>query len=106
MIARVWRGRTTTENADAYLDFLAGTIFPGLAKISGHCAAYVMRRPLEGGTEFVVTTLWSSMDAIRRFAGENPDAPVVEPRAHQLLEEYDDFVSHFDLVYRSEVFPE
>jgi heme-degrading monooxygenase HmoA len=105
MIARVWRGRTTTENADAYLDLLAGTIFPGLAKRPGHCAAYVMRRPLEGGVEFVVTTLWFSMDAIRQFAGENADAAVVEPRARELLDEYDDFVSHYDLVYRSEVLP-
>lgn len=105
MIARVWRGRTTTKNADAYFEFLAGTIFPKLAKIPGHCSAYVMRRPVEDGTEFVVTTLWTSMDAVRLFAGANPDAAVVEPRARQLLADFDDFVLHYDLVYRSEVLP-
>ena len=31
--------------------------------------------------EFLVLTLWESMDAIRAFAGDQPEVAVVEPEA-------------------------
>lgn len=56
-----------------------------------------MRREEGGRTEFLVMTLWESMGAIRRFAGENPERAVVEPEARAVLEEYDDFVRHYEV---------
>ncbi len=43
-------------------------------------------------------SLFDSMAAIRGFAGEEEDVPVIEPRAAELLAEYDDRVRHFDVV--------
>ena len=42
-------------------------------------------------------TLWDSMDAIRRFAGEDAEHAVVEPEARAVLAEYDDFVRHYEV---------
>lgn len=41
---------------------------------------------------------WESMDAIRRFAGDEPERAVVEPEARAVLKTYDDFVSHYEVV--------
>lgn len=69
-IARLWRGRTAaTEDADAYVELLTTKVLPELRGIKGHRAAYLLRREIEDGTEFVVMTLFDSIDAVRAFAG-------------------------------------
>jgi hypothetical protein len=57
----------------------------------------VLRRADGGRVEFLVMTLWDSMDAVRRFAGDNPEAAVVEPEARAVLSEYDNFVRHYEV---------
>jgi heme-degrading monooxygenase HmoA len=52
--------------------------------------------------EFVVLTLWESMDAVRKFAGPKPEKAVVEPDARAALTDFDELVAHFEVVHRSE----
>ncbi len=42
-------------------------------------------------------TLWSSRDAIARFAGEDAEAVVVPPEAQALLSRYDERAVHWDV---------
>jgi heme-degrading monooxygenase HmoA len=102
MIARVWHGQTLPENADAYFAFLTGKVFAGLRNIVGHQGAFVLRRSCNGRTEFQVTTLWRSMEAVREFAGANPDTAVIEPHARALLVEFDLFVRHYEVAYATQ----
>jgi hypothetical protein len=55
----------------------------------------VLRRDTPHGVEFVTLALFESIEAVRRFAGENEDVPVIEPRAAELLAQYDPRVRHF-----------
>ncbi len=57
-----------------------------------------MRRTLPQGIEFVVVTMWDSMEAIERFAGPVPEMAVVPPEARVLMVEYDEQVQHFELI--------
>jgi len=98
MIARMWRGETTWENADPYYRHLTGNVMPSLNKIPGHHGAYVLRRDLGARVEFVVITLWESMQALREFAGNNPDLAVVEPPARAVLADFDEFVRHYTVL--------
>jgi heme-degrading monooxygenase HmoA len=60
--------------------------FPKSVQLKGHRAAYLLRPETEGDIELLVLTLWDSMEAIRRFAGLEPDKAVIEPqRAKTLL---------------------
>jgi hypothetical protein len=52
-------------------------------------------RTLENDTEVVVATVWDSIDAIRAFAGEDHEVAVVEPVVRELLDRFDDRVTHF-----------
>ena len=42
-----------------------------------------------------------SLDAVKQFAGPEPDVAVVEPAAKALLSTFDDTVRHFEVVYES-----
>jgi hypothetical protein len=39
------------------------------------------------------------MEAIRTFAGDNPQSAVIEPEARVVLSDYDDFVRHYDIAH-------
>lgn len=99
MIARLWRGVAVAGNADAYQRHATQTVFPSLRAISGHRGVFLLKRTVGGRTEFLALTLWDSLDAIRAFAGDDPETAVVEPEARAVLAEFDDFVRHYEVAY-------
>ncbi|HXY08949.1 MAG TPA: YciI-like protein [Terriglobales bacterium] len=101
-ILRLWKGRSAAEKAGEYVQYATTKVFPALREIEGHGGAYLLRRVLDGATEFVVLTLWQSMEAVRRFAGANPEKAVVEPGARAILSSFDASVTHFEVVYSPE----
>jgi uncharacterized protein len=105
MILRLWKARATVERASAYVQYATTKVFPALLAIEGHRGAYLLRRKLDGATEFVVLTLWQSMAAVRRFAGDSPEKAVVDPPAREVLSSVDDSVTHFEVVYSPESKP-
>ena len=97
MIMRHWSGATTKENAKAYLDHLRQDTFPKLKGIEGFVEAQVLSRDHDGDVEFIVLTKWRSMEAIHKFAGENPNVAVVPDAARAVLKSYDTKVRHYNV---------
>jgi heme-degrading monooxygenase HmoA len=97
MIARLWRGVAVAGNADAYQRHATTKVFPALREIAGHRGAYLLKRTVGGRTEFLAVTLWDSIDAVRAFAGDDPETAVVEPEARAVLAEFDDFARHYEV---------
>jgi heme-degrading monooxygenase HmoA len=102
MIARMWRGSAIRERADDYVKHLQQAVVPELRQIDGFRGIYLLRRESSDSIEFVVLTLWESMNAIRKFAGENPEVAVVAPAARVFFREYDVEVKHFEIVLNLE----
>ena len=98
IILRMWKGQAVPEKADKYVQHARKNVFPELRRIEGHRGAYLLRRAMNGAVEFVVLTLWDSMDAVRRFAGAKPEKAVVAPDAQALLSSFDEVVSHYEVV--------
>lgn len=96
MITRLWRGWTATDKADAYEGFLLTALFPAMREIPGFVGADILRRPDGDEVAFVTLTRFDSLDAIRAFAGEDYEIPVLEPEALALLSRYDDRALHFE----------
>jgi heme-degrading monooxygenase HmoA len=95
MIARLWKGvAASAAGADAYERHLTAKVLPSLSALEGHRGARVLRRE----NEFLVITFWESIEAVRRFAGADPERAVVEPEARAVLREYDERVSHYEVV--------
>jgi heme-degrading monooxygenase HmoA len=98
MIARVWKGETRAADADAYLDYLRQTGLADYGRVAGHRRTITMRRLVGDRAEFVLLTLWDSMDAVRGFAGEDPERAVFYPEDDHFLVARDDRVTHYDVV--------
>ena len=96
MITRLWRGWTRPADADAYERFLLDELFPSMRTIDGFAGADVLRRPDGDEEAFVTLTRFASLGAIRAFAGDDYERPVLEPRARELLSRYDDVAQHFE----------
>lgn len=95
-ITRLWRGWTKPDNADDYERFLLDELFPSMREIAGFVDADVLRRTDGSEVAFVTLTRFTSTDAIRAFAGDPIDVPVIEPRAAKLLAHFDDRASHYE----------
>ncbi len=57
----------------------------------------MLRRDVDGKTEFLMFTLWDSMDSIKAFAGENPEVAVFYPEDDRYLVEREETVSHYEV---------
>jgi heme-degrading monooxygenase HmoA len=97
VIARLWRGWTAPESADAYENFLRTKMFPSIHRVPGYLGAELLRR--EDGEEiaFVTITRFESLDAVRAFAGDDYEQAVVEPEARQLLSRFDERSEHYEV---------
>lgn len=71
VIARVWHGWTSHDNADAYEVLLRTKILPGIHRVDGYVGAYLLRRDERDEVEFVTLTFFETLDAVRAFAGED-----------------------------------
>ena len=101
MIARLWRGRAEPAKADAYLQHFSRTVAPELKELDGHRGAWLLRREVEGRTEFLAVTLWASRQSIEAFTGPDISKSVVEPEARAALAEFDDFATHYEVAFKS-----
>lgn len=98
MIARHWRGLVKRERADAYVEHLQSQTLPQLVQLAGFHDARVLRRDLPQGVEFLVVTIWESLDSIRAFAGHDVESAVVPPAARDMMIEYDRSARHYEVV--------
>jgi heme-degrading monooxygenase HmoA len=87
MIARTWRGWTSTADADAYVGYLQETGFSEYRETPGNRAAYLLRREEGERTEFVALTFWDSVDAVKAFAGDDVEQAVFYPEDDRFLVE-------------------
>jgi uncharacterized protein len=103
MVLRMWKGRSTAEKSAKYVDHVTKKVFPLLCSIEGHRGAYLLQRAVNSAIEFVVLTLWESMEAVRKFAGPTPEKAVVDPEAQAVLTSFDESATHYQVVYRVDV---
>jgi hypothetical protein len=97
MIARYWRGWTTSRQADAYEKLLTKKVLPSLRNVEGYRGGYLLRSDLPDGAEFVVLNLFDSLDSVKRFAGSHYTVPVFEPQARKLLCKIDPVARHYEV---------
>jgi heme-degrading monooxygenase HmoA len=98
MIARIWHGYTTPENADAYEAMLKPEVLPGISRVNGYRGSYFLRREHGSEVEFITILLWESLEAIRNFAGPNYETAVVPPERRKVLSRFDERASHYEVI--------
>lgn len=99
MIARIWHGWTTPENAPAYEALLRGEILPRIRKAAGCQGIHLFRRGQGEEIEFVTLLLFDSLAAVKAWAGDHYAVAVVPPAARKLLKRFRDRSRHYDAVF-------
>ena len=99
MIARIWHGYTSKENADAYEHMLKTEIFSGIEqrKIKGFENIQLLRREIKNETEFITVMWFDSLDSVKQFAGTDYEKAVIYPEAIPLLLRYDERSQHYEV---------
>jgi antibiotic biosynthesis monooxygenase (ABM) superfamily enzyme len=101
VIARLWHGWTSHDNAEAYERFLREQMFPSMERVPGCLGAELLRRDAGDEVAFVTITRFDSYGAVRAFAGENYEQAVIEPEARALLSRHDERSEHFEVAIGS-----
>jgi heme-degrading monooxygenase HmoA len=97
MIARLWRGYTKPEHADAYEAMLKPELLPGIAKANGYRGSYLLKRAVGAEIEFVTIMIWDSIEAIRAIAGSDYETAVVPEERRKYLTRYDARSAHYEI---------
>ena len=98
MITRIWRGWAPTATADDYQCHYETEVSEHLHLVGGFRGARLLRQ--EDGQEVMFTSIafFTSLDAVRGFAGDDYDVAVVEEAARRALSRWDERVSHHEVV--------
>ena len=98
MIARIWRGWAPSATADDYQRHYETEVSEHLRAVSGFRGAQLLRRQDGGEVMFTSVTFFTSLDAIRGFAGDDYEVAIVEDAARRALSRWDQRVSHHEVV--------
>lgn len=98
MIARLWYGTTRAADADAYVLYVHQTGVIGQRATPGNLGSLVLRRTRGERAEFLVLSLWESLDAIKAFAGDRHETAVYYPEDDRFLLERTPDVEHYEIV--------
>ena len=96
-ILRIWRGTTLRERADDYADYLTRTGLPGYLRTPGNTSVACTRRDLGDTVEFCMVTTWTDIEAVKAFAGADPDVAVFYPEDDDYLVDRELTVSHYEI---------
>ena len=101
MIARIWHGYTTKENADKYENLLKEEVFVGIEQknVKGYKGIRLLRRELEDETEFTTIMQFESIEDVKKFAGEDYETAYVPAKARLLLKRFDLKSVHCQVLY-------
>ena len=99
MISRVWHGWTPAKNAGTYEALLRSEIFPGIIaqKIVGFERIELFRRELGAEVEFMTVMWFTSLEAVKAFAGEDHEAAYVPASARAVLARFGDRSRHYEV---------
>ena len=100
MIARIWHGWTTLENADIYEDLLRNDVFPSIEnkKVKGYRKISLLKRRTNDEVEFITIMLFDNLIAVKEFAGDDYENSYVPKKARQVLLKHDESSQHYEII--------
>lgn len=101
MIARIWYGWTSRENASKYEKLLREEVLLEIAKrsIPGYKGAEIFIRESENDeTEFITLLRFDTLEAVKAFAGKSYEMPVIPPECKKLLKRHSEKSRHYEIV--------
>ena len=98
MIMRFWKGSTQQSDSDSYYEYLQETGVKGYRETTGNRGVYVLRRNAGELSEFLLLSLWDSVESIKGFAGSDYEKAVFYPEDEKYLVKFERHVEHFEVL--------
>jgi heme-degrading monooxygenase HmoA len=95
VIARTWRGAVRAADAEPYAAYIRETGLAAYAATPGNLGAWLMYRIEGDRAEVQTVSLWTSMDAIHGFAGDDVERAVFYPEDDRYLVDRDLTAHHW-----------
>jgi heme-degrading monooxygenase HmoA len=99
MIVRMWRGKVRKNLKSEYVAYLNKTGLPDYGKIEGNKGVYLLCQDLGDTVEFLTMTFWTSIEAIKKFAGEDYEKARYYPEDEKFLLNFSATAEHFEVLY-------
>jgi drug/metabolite transporter (DMT)-like permease len=96
-VARLWSGETRASDAPRYLQYLLETGVKDYCATDGNRGVFVLQRPQGESVEFLLISLWDSLDAVHNFAGPELEKAVYYPEDSAFLLRLDPGVTHYQV---------
>ena len=97
MIARIWHGKTSESNFDAYTDLLKRLAIPDYEKTKGFQGLSFLRNIENGEAHFTLITYWENIEVIKNFAGEDFEKAKYYKEDSDYLLAFEEKVKHFEV---------
>ena len=100
-VMRIWRGRVPLAKADDYERFLIERAAPDYSSVRGLLKLYFGRRDSGDVTEFLLVTIWDSVESMREFAGGDPEVAKYYPEDDEFLLEKEERVAIYEVFHEA-----
>jgi hypothetical protein len=97
MIARIWHGKTSITNSDAYADFLKQVAIPDYKKTIAFKGLTFLRNIKNDQGHFTLITYWENHVVIKNFAGQDLNKAKYYPEDDNFLLEFEENVEHYEV---------
>ncbi len=98
MIARRWIVETLDVHADTYSKYLEETGVKEIRSTKGNQGVFLLRQVHDGKAEFIVLSLWDSLEAIKAFAGPEYEKARYYAEDERFLLRLDPHVTHYEVL--------
>ena len=100
MLARLWHGWTSFENAKVYEDLLRNEVFPSIENknVKGYRKISLLKREHPDEVEFITIMLFDSIEEVKEFAGDDYEKSYVPQKARAVLSRHDETSQHYDII--------
>jgi heme-degrading monooxygenase HmoA len=99
MIARIWHGISPASKADEYVEYVNSTGIRDYRATEGNLGVHFLRRIEGDEAHFLTITFWDSVEAIKKFAGEEYEKARYYPEDSEYLLEFEEKVAHYEVVF-------
>ena len=91
MVARIWHGYTSKNNAAIYENLLKEEIFPGIEhkNVKGYKGIQLLKREFDTETEFTTIMWFDTIESVKQFAGDDYETAYVPAKAREVLARFD-----------------
>jgi heme-degrading monooxygenase HmoA len=99
MVARAWHGFAPTSNANRHAAYLRQKLLPTYLGLPGNRGALLLARSQIECAEFLVVSLWDSVESLETLTGSQEIEEAISPlEAHPDLLNSTPIVKHYEVV--------